>query len=183
MRNVYILLTDTGSLFTRLIKRFTNSPYNHVSIAFDKSLNTLYSFGRKHPYNPFWGGFVKESIYAGTFKRFKNTKCMLLKFEVSEEEYHSLLNNVEFFVEHENEYSYNLMGVVGAYFNKEVPRKNAYFCSEFVAHVLYQSNLKFWNVPPYMVRPYDFGTDDRFEVIYEGRLHDYATQHRNYIIQ
>ena len=53
MRNVYILLTDTGSLFTRLIKRFTNSPYNHVSIAFDKSLNTLYSFGRKHPYNPF----------------------------------------------------------------------------------------------------------------------------------
>ena len=43
------------------------------------------------------------------------------------------------------------------------------FCSEFVAHVLYQSNLKFWNTS-YMVRPYDFGTDDRFEVIYEGRL-------------
>ena len=73
MKNVYILLTDTGSVLTTMIKHVTTNPYNHVSISFDEDLETLYSFGRKHPNNPFLGGFVKESIYSGTFKKFKNT--------------------------------------------------------------------------------------------------------------
>lgn len=181
MRKVYILLTDTGSLFTRLIKRFTKSPYNHVSIAFDESLDTLYSFGRKHPYNPFWGGFVKESINGGTFKRFKNTTCMVLQFEVGEKEYAQLEKNIGFFIEHKEDFTYNLTGMVGAYFNVKVNRKNAYFCSEFVADVLYASNLRFWEVPPHKVRPYDFGEDDRFVCLYEGPLRDYNDYFEAYI--
>lgn len=34
----------------------------------------MYSFGRLNPYNPFWGGFVHESIDKGTFKRFYLTR-------------------------------------------------------------------------------------------------------------
>ena len=36
----------------------------------DRDLERMYSFGRRHPYNPFWGGFVIESPRTGTFKRF-----------------------------------------------------------------------------------------------------------------
>lgn len=180
MNNVYIVLTDTGSLFTRLIKRFTKHPYNHVSIAFDESLESLFSFGRKHPYNPFWGGFVRESISGGTFKRFKNTTCMVLRIGVEDKEYESLTQNIAFFEAHKNEYTYNLTGLVATYFDKYVPRKHAYFCSEFVAGVLYESDITLWDTPPHKVKPYDFGEDDRFQVLFEGRLTDYTQFYESY---
>ncbi|MDU5946686.1 MAG: hypothetical protein E6Z15_06375, partial [Paenibacillus macerans] len=43
-RSVYILLTNTGTLFTRVIKGYTGAPYNHASISFDRELSELYSF-------------------------------------------------------------------------------------------------------------------------------------------
>ena len=46
-KKVYILLTDTGTLFTKSIKTYTKAPYNHASISFDVGLEELYSFGRK----------------------------------------------------------------------------------------------------------------------------------------
>ena len=56
MKDIYILLSDTGSVLTRIIKHFTNNPYNHVSIAFEEDLSKLYSFGRLQPNNPFFVG-------------------------------------------------------------------------------------------------------------------------------
>ena len=58
--SVFILLTNTGTLFTKVIQSYTKAPYNHASISFDRELSELYSFGRKHPSNPFDGGFVVE---------------------------------------------------------------------------------------------------------------------------
>lgn len=62
-KEMYILLTDTGTLLSKLIKCFTNAPYNHVSIVFDKRLDEVYSFGRKEPRNPFIAGFIREDVY------------------------------------------------------------------------------------------------------------------------
>ncbi|MED4476449.1 hypothetical protein [Oceanobacillus caeni] len=41
-RKVYILLTDTGTFFTKLIKLYTKKPYNHASISFDSELSEVY---------------------------------------------------------------------------------------------------------------------------------------------
>jgi hypothetical protein len=57
-KKVYILLTNTGSFLTKLIKLYTKKPYNHASIAFDYELSEVYSFGRKTARNPVIGGFV-----------------------------------------------------------------------------------------------------------------------------
>lgn len=54
--SVYIMLTNTGTLFTKLIQGYTKAPYNHASISFNRELSELYSFGRKHPANPLNGG-------------------------------------------------------------------------------------------------------------------------------
>ena len=75
-KNIYVVLSDTGSVLTRLIGFYTKSRYNHCSISFDPEFKSLYSFGRKQPRNPFIGGFVEESFYDGTFKRFSNTSCL-----------------------------------------------------------------------------------------------------------
>lgn len=46
-KNIYIVLTQTGTLLSRIIKFLTQGQYNHASIGFDEELNYMYSFGRK----------------------------------------------------------------------------------------------------------------------------------------
>ena len=80
MQKLYITLTHTGTLLSRIIKVFTKDEFSHISIALDEELEEMYSFGRLHAYNPFWGGFVHDGIDTGTFKSFRNTRT----------EYHSI---------------------------------------------------------------------------------------------
>lgn len=44
---IYVLLTNTGTLFSKTIRWYTKNMLNHASIAFDRDLNEVYSFGRK----------------------------------------------------------------------------------------------------------------------------------------
>ena len=76
---VYIVLTKTGTILSKIVRIIKGHKYTHVSISLDKELNEMYSFGRINPYNPFRGNFVHENINWGTFKRFKNTKCVILE--------------------------------------------------------------------------------------------------------
>lgn len=84
--SIYVLLSDTGTLFTTLIKSFTSAPYNHASLALDTDLNDLFSFGRKYPTNPWAAGFVEEDVYEGTFRQFPSTRCALLRLQVSKQQ-------------------------------------------------------------------------------------------------
>ncbi|MFR7463045.1 MAG: tyrosine-type recombinase/integrase [Clostridia bacterium] len=56
MKKIYIVLTHTGTTLSKIIKTYTKDEFSHVSIALDNKLQEMYSFGRLHPYNPFWGG-------------------------------------------------------------------------------------------------------------------------------
>lgn len=85
-QSVFILLTNTGTFLTRVIKSYTRAPYNHASISFDRELSELYSFGRKTPSNPLDGGFVKEDIKTGTYSRFPNTTCVIYELQVTNRE-------------------------------------------------------------------------------------------------
>ena len=80
-KKVYILLTDTGTFFTKLIKLYTKKPYNHASISFDFELSEVYSFGRKTARNPFIGGFVEEDVNKGFFKE---ANCAVYALTVNE---------------------------------------------------------------------------------------------------
>ena len=58
---VYIVLSATPYRMGRWIRRATGEAYNHVSIATEESLTTLYSFARRYYRTPFHGGFVTET--------------------------------------------------------------------------------------------------------------------------
>ncbi|MCL1950335.1 MAG: hypothetical protein FWF59_11445 [Turicibacter sp.] len=60
---IYIVLTKTSSVASKLIGCYTKKPYSHVSIAFDKELKQVYSFGRKRP-----NYFGKRNHMAAAFK-------------------------------------------------------------------------------------------------------------------
>ena len=75
MKNtVYIVISQTGTALSRVLKFITGAKYNHASISLVPDLSKMYSFGRVNPYNPVHGGFVVESPHYGTFKRFSGTK-------------------------------------------------------------------------------------------------------------
>ena len=86
MKKLYIVLAHTGTILSRIIRMWTGDEYTHASIALDEDLNEMYSFGRKNAYIAFIGGFVREGIKFGTFKRFYKSEIGVYELEVTEEQ-------------------------------------------------------------------------------------------------
>ncbi|HIW31165.1 MAG TPA: hypothetical protein IAA29_00100 [Candidatus Paenibacillus intestinavium] len=175
-RSIYILLTNTGTLFTRMIQGYTKAPYNHASISFDPELSELYSFGRKHPNNPLNGGFVKEDLKTGTFSKYPNTTCVIYELQVTEREVEKMERVLQIFVRSRQKYMYNILGVIGIALKEPVEFSNSYFCSQFVAEILERSGIKLWNKLPALVTPDDFRQSERLVLVYEGKLSDYKSR-------
>ena len=93
-QHVFIVISQTGTLLSRLLKLVTKAEYNHASISLVPDLHTMYSFGRKNAYNPFLAGFVTESARFGTFKRFSKTRIRVLDIAVTEEQYQAIQRRI-----------------------------------------------------------------------------------------
>jgi hypothetical protein len=172
-RKVYILLTNTGSFLTKLIKLYTKKPYNHASIAFDCELTEIYSFGRKTARNPFIGGFVKEDVQAGLFKQ---ADCVIYSLTVTEVQFQRMHQYLQEFKIHKHRYRYNFLGLFGVVFNKPVTRKKAYFCSQFVGSVLHDCNAAHFEKHLSLITPHDLQKVTKIQFVYEGKLKDYHHQ-------
>lgn len=173
---IYILLTNTGTMFTRLLGLCSGKPYNHSSIAFDIELNEMYSFGRRKPRNPFIGGFVREYIRTGLYAICPGTLCALYEFEVSQEQYELIRENVRVFEVEKDRYTYNLVGVMGVALKTPINREYSYFCSQFLATVLERSGVHLFAKPPGLVTPDDFRQHPQAKLIFEGKLTEYANR-------
>ena len=172
MEKIYIVLTHTGTVLSRSIKIFTRNTYTHASISLDKNMEKMYSFGRLNPYNPFVGGFVKEGINIGTFKRFKNTITEIYSLEITKEEYNKLEEIILKFVENKKAYKFNFIGLVLAGINKKYKRKNKFYCSQFVREIIEKSEIKIENISK-VIKPEDFRKLESLELEYRGLLRLY----------
>ncbi len=106
MRSIYILLTRTSTLFSRLISQVTGGEYTHVSLSMDADLTTLYSFARRSLYFPLNAGFVEESLHTGVFGRYRNTPCVIYQLQVSEHTYRSIERYIQFFQNNKGDFYY-----------------------------------------------------------------------------
>ncbi|MCL6459140.1 MAG: hypothetical protein K6T85_14125 [Gorillibacterium sp.] len=168
---IYVLLTDTGTLLTRIIKLVTRAPLNHASISFDENLSEVYSFGRKNPGNPFIGGFVKEDMGG---KLFFSASCALYCYRASDQTYDQMQDYIQQIEKEKQIYKYNILGLFGLLLNIKYERKHAYFCSQFVAAVFEENGFIIAGKPAAMVRPGDFTGVPEFSLIYEGPLNQYV---------
>lgn len=169
-KTIYILLTDTGTILTRMIKSYTKKPYNHSSISFDEELIEIYSFGRKTAKNPFIGGFVREDINSVLFKQ---AYCAIYSLTITNEEFQKMNQYIQEISSKKEYYRYNFIGLFGVLFKKPIKRKNAFFCSQFVASVLKESQAIGFERDPSLVVPSDLPHSANFQLIFEGRLSDY----------
>ncbi len=165
---IYLLFTNTGTLFTRTIRLYTKADYNHASIALDPNFNETYSFGRKKPRNPFHGGFVKEKINENLFR---TADCIIYSYTITKQQERRIKQVLANFDRNKETYHYNLIGLFGVMLNKPIQRKNAYFCSQFVAYILKESGIITFDKPLELVTPYDLQQIPKLEFVYEGKLH------------
>ncbi|QCR34084.1 hypothetical protein [Lysinibacillus sp. SGAir0095] len=166
---VYLLLTDTGTMFTRMIKLYTRKPYNHASIVFDQHFNEVYSFGRKRPRNPFIGGFVNEDVRQGLFK---NARCAIYSFDATEQQIDKMKAFIHKIEMEKHLYRYNLLGLITFIINKPYQREHAFFCSEFVAQVLNKGGISQLQKPISLVSPNDLQNMKNLQLEFEGQLAD-----------
>lgn len=170
---VYILFSDTGTLFSRTIRLYTRMPLNHTSIAFDSDLQQLYSFGRKHPNNPFVGGFVKESVHGSIIRNGQRTMCALYSCEVSLAVYERIRTRIQQMEQNCEQYRYNLLGLFGVLLNVSIEPKKAYFCSQFVASLFQNNGLPLLNKPLGLTKPMDIEHSSLLRPLYRGDLREY----------
>lgn len=171
MKDIYIVLTYTGTMLSRIIKSFTGNEFAHVSIALDRELKNMYSFGRLNPYNPFIGGFVHEYIDDGTFKRFKNTVSKVYSLSVEDQKYEKLKKVICDIQDHRKDYTFNILGLFAAGIHIRLKYNKSFYCAEFVKYVLDKSRVK--TDLPEPIKPEDF-KELNAKVIYAGLLKDYV---------
>ncbi len=169
--NIYILVTQTGTNISKILKLFTRKPYNHVSISCDPNLQEMYSFCRNTPEKPLPATFNKEIVGEGTFGKFSNIPCEIYKIPVSGRQKNLITKNLEHFKNNREYYSYNLIGLGLIFLHIAYNRKNKFVCSQFVSHILEKSEVDLdFSKPSCLLTPEDFRHVDSAELIYKGEL-------------
>ncbi len=173
-KTIYIILTDTGSLLSRMIRLYTREQLNHTSIAFDDQLNEVYSFGRKDQRNPFIGGFVRENIRGHLFmNQDRQTSCAIYCCKVAITSYNNIRSQIKHIEANRDEYSYNFLGLFGVLLNIEVGSEKAFFCSQFVSYLFHSVGVSIVNKPAKLVTPKDIAHSTRLNPHYQGNLMQY----------
>ncbi|TQR19638.1 hypothetical protein [Psychrobacillus vulpis] len=174
-KTIYIILSNTGTLFSKAIGVYTRKELNHASIAFDDELNEMYSFGRKNKNNPFIGGFIKEDPTNGLFKR---ATCAIYKCQVTLQDYNRMRNKIRLIERQKELYKYNLIGLFGVAMNIKIEREHAFFCSQFVATIMNECQSSKLHVSPCLVQPHHFEELSSLNLLYRGNLQTYLCSKR-----
>ena len=170
MKTIYILLTRSGTLLSKLVYAATGASYTHASMAFDAELSCLYSSTRKNGYTMFPAGPSKEYLNKGVFRLRDDAPCVLYALEVSDEAYVRALRRTEEFMRHSEEYSFNILGLILCALHIRWQRRRHYFCSQFVSEVLQKSGALELPKPSTLMHPSDYAELPELRCLYRGTL-------------
>ena len=134
MKNIYIILSQSGTFISRMLKFFSHDEFNHSSICVDDSFEKFYSFGRIKINNPFHGGFLIENAFTHVFGKFEKIPCMILKLPVTDAQYAIICATINEFIKNSKITKliniilnilllvtfYIMIAGFGAYFNQEL---------------------------------------------------------------
>ena len=174
MKKIYLVLTNTGTPFSKIIRKYTRDTYNHVSVGLNPDLLELYSFGRRNPYICWYGGFVVEGRDHGTFKRFKKTEARVYELEVNDQTYAKAEDLIRYFVANRKRYHYNHRGIIKARKNVYYQRnERCFYCSQFVHYFLVSVGVVAKDAFEGVVTPSKLSLIPDLHLIYEGLLREY----------
>ncbi len=178
-RCLYIVLTRTNTVISKLIHIIKNDEYTHAAIAFDRGLNHMYSFGRKHTLNPFIGMFRQEEVNRGVYRLCKTVPSLVIEIQVSNRQYDKAQALLNHFILNSNFYKYNYMGLLHGLLSRPVCYGNRFLCSEFVYHILKESGVVDLGKPRNLIRPQNLMAV-KGKIVYKGNLNSIKSTYKNW---
>ncbi len=152
---IYIVLSDTGSAAGNVIGVFTNKPYNHASISFDRELKTLISYNGGEKISP---PGLNPELMEYFFKK-DDASIRVYRLAVTTEQKSKMIEKVK---QINNEGSaYNLIGLA----IRKASKPNIMFCSQFVYSLLVSVEANYFIKSHMEVKPTDL-----IELDYDRKL-------------
>lgn len=175
-KELFIVVTQTGTFVSRVIRFVTKAPYNHVSLSLDKNLDKMYSFARLNPPHIFPSGFMQETMTNSLFGIIDNVPCQIYRVCVSDKQFETVSKMIAAFNEIANEYKFNVLGFVSMFFRFRLRRAKRFMCSQFVAYVLSNSDVMNFDKDYSLVTPEDIRTNEHLSIIFDGNLKEYISR-------
>ncbi len=168
MSYIYVMLTRTNTVYSRLIHALTGDAYTHVSIGLGHGAGELYSFSRKKARLPLPSPIVREDVPGSYLALHPRTRCALYRVQVPQETRERVRKLVGDMYERRENYHYSLIGAALCKLDIAHERAEHYFCSQFVAEVLGKCGAVALPKNASLMRPADFAALPELEEIYSG---------------
>lgn len=170
MKTIYILLTRSTTILSRLVHFVTEDDYTHVAIAFDEELKTLYSSSRKNGKTLFPAGPCVEDLKHGYYSMHDRIPCAVYELKVSDEVYEDAKWEVQKIMEKADQYHFNILGLFLCQMNIPCHRRNYFFCSQFVSEVLHRSRALNLPKDTSLMKPSDYMKIPELFCLFQGYI-------------
>lgn len=170
MKSIYILLTKSTTICSRIVYMATRSEYTHAAISLNGHFDDLYTFSRKYKRAILPAGFVRESVYAGLMGDSDNMDCAVYELTVDRRTYKKLKRLLAHMEYNKDKYKYSIMGLPMCHFNRKYERKGKFFCSQFVYYALSKSGAVAKTAEPSLVKPMDLCQLPEAREIFRGQI-------------
>ena len=175
---LYLVLTRTGTLPSKIIGLVTGKRYTHVSIASDELLTSMYSFCRDKKDMPLPAGFNREDLFTEVFGACRTIPGEVYRIPVTDEQFERYNDVIRHFIINRKSYSYDVGALLPMALHIPYKFRNRFVCSVWVGFVLGKSGVSHnINKQPSLIEPEDFRSIEDAELIYRGDLKKY----RDYI--
>ena len=181
MKKIYVLLTKTGTVPSKIIGKLSRARFSHASLSIDNEFTDMFSFGRKGM-KVFPGGFAKENLRTRVLKKYENCPCEVISMEVTDENYENIKNKARYFSDNKDLFGYSYIGIFACWCRIKLKFKNRYFCSQCVSEILKAGNVQL-PYDPLLMRPMDFMKIKDIKKEYLGTIKDLAYLIDNKLIE
>lgn len=177
---IYLVLTRTGTVISKVIGAVTGKTYTHASVASDIMLNYMYSFCRDKKEMPLPANFNREDLEDGVFGACKSIPGEVYRIPVTRRQLKRYNDIIRHFTLNRGSYTYD----IGALFLMalHIPHRlrNKFVCSVWVGFVLGKSGINSdIKKHPSLIEPENFRSIRNAELIYKGDMKKY----RDYITE
>lgn len=171
---IYIVISYTGTLMSKIIKFVRHSQYAHAGLSLDSDLRAISTFQLSKE----WKGFANDSLDK-YIKENSEASIMVLALFVDYNTKYKIDMIIKDFISKQEKSKYNVKNLFNVLLNKSVDNdsENLYLiCSQFVDTVLKLANIKLFNKSSNLVEPEDFkevANNPKVYKVYEGLARKY----------
>ncbi|MBR3840081.1 MAG: hypothetical protein IKM20_02980 [Erysipelotrichales bacterium] len=164
MNKLYIVFIASNYKTGNAIRFITGGKYNHVAIALDSSLHTLYSYARSNYFEPLNAGYQHETP-SRYLMNGKDTQIKVCEYLVDDEHYSRIVKAINDYSKNQSFTTYNFADLLMYPFKVHIPINLTHTCVSFVSELL---EIKQFMSLKQLEKKFKKGT------IYEGSMKEYV---------